>query len=440
MSDDAALLVNSTTPEETGLSDLKPTAAQVLQAVLQRKLVSTREIAILLPRKAERNRETLNLAISRLNGIFVAQGVRIVTDKEEPAYREQYPIQTQQTLLLRSTKLARGPYYLKSATGPSPDLSDEAISGSDYNLLARYFTEMKQIPLLSFEEERELGRRIAEERDLDARNQLVEHNLRFVSWIANRYRWSKLPFEDLLQAGNLGLITASEKYDYRRGRFTTYATWWIRQAIMRAIDDQGQVVRMPVHLQELRRKIRRTSSRLASELGRTPEAEEMAEALGMAKERFQRALIATQMLHVSLDDTPLVENPRGGSNDLTIGEAIPDAETISPDVHVEARQELDSAQRRIAEVIEETLDGLSQSPRNIQVFETFYSFDESGRRRTLESVGNIFGVTRERIRQIVEAIWDEISATGASSMTHDLLVAELVRVDELAKLVGQVSK
>lgn len=417
---------------DAGSIGLKPAATEVLHAILQRKLVSTREIAILLPKRAERNRGDLSLAISRLNGLFVAEGVRIVTDKEEPTHRERYPLGTKQSLL-ESSKYTTSPS--RKPVKALPDLPDEALG--NYDLLARYFAEMKQIPLLSMEEEQELGRRIAEERSLDARNQLVEHNLRLVSWIAQRYRWSKLQLEDLIQAGNIGLITAAEKYDYRRGRFTTYATWWIRQAITRAIDDMGQVVRMPVHIQELRRKVRRTTSRLASELGRPPKSEEIAQALHMTKERLQHVLIVTEMVHVPLDAPPLGSAHDG--DDLTVGDAIPDTRMIGPDVHSEAQQELRFAQRRVAEVVEETLGGLSQSQRNIEVFKTFYGFDESGRRRTLESVGNVFGVTRERIRQIVEAIWDEISATGASSMTHDLLVAELVRVDELAKLVGRVS-
>ena len=245
-----------------------------------------------------------------------------------------------------------------------------------------YLKEIGKVPLLSADEEVELARRMADG-DEDAKKRLAEANLRLVVSIAKRYVGRGMLFLDLIQEGNLGLIKAVEKFDYQKGfKFSTYATWWIRQAITRAIADQARTIRIPVHMVETINKLIRVSRQLLQELGREPSPEEIAEELDMPVERVR------EILKISQEPVSL-ETPIGEEEDSHLGDFIQDDNVPVP---AEA-----AAQTLLKEQLDEVLDTLTE--REQKVLRLRFGMND-GRARTLEEVGKEFDVTRERIRQI----------------------------------------
>ena len=245
-----------------------------------------------------------------------------------------------------------------------------------------YLKEIGKVPLLSAEREIELAKRM-EEGDEDAKKELAEANLRLVVSIAKRYVGRGMLFLDLIQEGNLGLIKAVEKFDYHKGyKFSTYATWWIRQAITRAIADQARTIRIPVHMVETINKLIRVSRQLLQELGREPTPEEIAAELDMPVERVR------EILKISQEPVSL-ETPIGEEEDSHLGDFIQDDNVPVP---AEA-----AAQTLLKEQLDEVLDTLTE--REQKVLRLRFGMDD-GRARTLEEVGKEFDVTRERIRQI----------------------------------------
>ncbi|MFY9115070.1 MAG: RNA polymerase sigma factor RpoD [Dethiobacteria bacterium] len=245
-----------------------------------------------------------------------------------------------------------------------------------------YLKEIGKIPLLSAEEEVELAKRI-EHKDEEAKRKLAEANLRLVVSIAKKYVGRGMLFLDLIQEGNLGLIKAVEKFDYSKGyKFSTYATWWIRQAITRAIADQARTIRIPVHMVETINKLIRASRQLVQELGREPAPEEIAEVMDISEERVREILKIAQ-------EPVSLETPIGEEDDSHLGDFIEDQEARAP---AEA-----AAFELLKEQLEDVLETLT--PREEKVLRLRFGLDD-GRSRTLEEVGHYFGVTRERIRQI----------------------------------------
>ena len=245
-----------------------------------------------------------------------------------------------------------------------------------------YLKEIGKVPLLSAEEEIKLAQRM-EEGDEDAKKRLAEANLRLVVSIATRYVGRGMLFLDLIQAGNLGLIKAVEKFDYRKGyKFSTYATWWIRQAITRAIADQARTIRIPVHMVETINKLIRVSRQLLQELGREPTPEEIAEEMHMSVERVR------EILKISQEPVSL-ETPIGEEEDSHLGDFIQDDNVPVP---ADA-----AAFTMLKEQLEDVLSTLTD--REQKVLRLRFGLDD-GRARTLEEVGKEFNVTRERIRQI----------------------------------------
>ena len=245
-----------------------------------------------------------------------------------------------------------------------------------------YLKEIGKVPLLSAEREIELAKRM-EEGDEDAKKELAEANLRLVVSIAKRYVGRGMLFLDLIQEGNLGLIKAVEKFDYHKGyKFSTYATWWIRQAITRAIADQARTIRIPVHMVETINKLIRVSRQLLQELGREPLPEEIAKELDMPVERVR------EILKISQEPVSL-ETPIGEEEDSHLGDFIQDDNVPVP---AEA-----AAQTLLKEQLDEVLDTLTE--REQKVLRLRFGMND-GRARTLEEVGREFKVTRERIRQI----------------------------------------
>ncbi len=245
-----------------------------------------------------------------------------------------------------------------------------------------YLREIGKIPLLSFEEELELAKKILEG-DEQAKQRLSEANLRLVVSIAKKYVGRGLLFLDLIQEGNMGLIKAVEKFDYTKGyKFSTYATWWIRQAITRAIADQARTIRIPVHMVETINRLIRTSRLLLQRLGREPSPEEIAEEMDMPVERVMEIQKIAQ-------DPVSLETPIGEEDDSHLGDFIQDEDSPAPQ---------DSASFTLMkEQLEEVMNTLT--PREAKVLKLRFGL-EDGRARTLEEVGKEFMVTRERIRQI----------------------------------------
>lgn len=245
-----------------------------------------------------------------------------------------------------------------------------------------YLKEIGRVPLLSAEEEVALAERM-EQGDEEAKKQLAEANLRLVVSIAKRYVGRGMLFLDLIQEGNLGLIKAVEKFDYSKGfKFSTYATWWIRQAITRAIADQARTIRIPVHMVETINKLIRVSRQLLQELGRDPTPEEIAAAMEIPVERVREIQKVAQ-------EPVSLETPIGEEEDSHLGDFIEDEDAPAP---AEAASYI-----LLKEQLEGVLDTLT--PREEKVLRLRFGLDD-GRSRTLEEVGQEFGVTRERIRQI----------------------------------------
>ena len=266
-----------------------------------------------------------------------------------------------------------------------------------------YLKEIGKIPLLSTEEEIELAKRM-EKGDEVARKKLAEANLRLVVSIAKRYAGRGMQFLDLIQEGNLGLIKAVEKFDYRKGyKFSTYATWWIRQAITRAIADQARTIRIPVHMVETINRLIRTSRQMVQELGREPTPEELAKKLDMPVERVR------EIKKISQDPVSL-ETPIGEEEDSHLGDFIQDDNVMVP---------ADQATFTLLhEQLMESLETLTE--REQQVLRLRFGLDD-GRPRTLEEVGRVFHVTRERIRQIEAKALRKLRHPSRSKKLKDYL-------------------
>ena len=245
-----------------------------------------------------------------------------------------------------------------------------------------YLKEIGRVPLLSADDEIELANRI-EQGDEEAKRRLAEANLRLVVSIAKRYVGRGMLFLDLIQEGNMGLIKAVEKFDYKKGfKFSTYATWWIRQAITRAIADQARTIRIPVHMVETINKLIRVSRQLLQELGREPSPEEIVAEMELSVEKVREIMKIAQ-------EPVSLETPIGEEDDSHLGDFIEDQEALAP---------ADAATYELLkEQLEDVLDTLTEREEN--VLRLRFGLDD-GRTRTLEEVGKVFGVTRERIRQI----------------------------------------
>ena len=317
--------------------------------------------------------EKLDLSVEKIEQVydtFESMGIQIVsavpeTDQDMPSLIEDIDlpiIEEEEEPLLDPVELA-----------------------AEFNLddpVRMYLKEIGQIPLLSIEEEQDLARMVAEG-DEAAKSKLTEANLRLVVSIAKKYSGRGLHILDLIQEGNTGLIRAVDKFDHTKGnKFSTYATWWIRQAITRAIADQARTIRVPVHMVEVINKATRCNRKLVQELGREPTLEEIAEELNMPIEKIIEA-------NRTAADTLSLDTPVGDEEDTTIGSFVEDDNTPGP---ADA-----TSNAMLAEALSEILKTLTEREADVLRLR-FGMYD--GKTHTLEEVGQIFGVTRERIRQI----------------------------------------
>ncbi len=290
----------------------------------------------------------------------------------------------------------------KAEAAKQEDLS--APTGVKINDPVRmYLKEIGRVPLLTAEEEVELALKI-EEGDQEAKQRLAEANLRLVVSIAKRYVGRGMQFLDLIQEGNMGLMKAVEKFDYRKGfKFSTYATWWIRQAITRAIADQARTIRIPVHMVETINKLIRIQRQLLQDLGREPTPEEIGAEMDLPTEKVREILKIAQ-------EPVSLETPIGEEDDSHLGYFIEDQEATSPAEH--------AAYELLKEQLEDVLDTLTDREEN--VLRLRFGLDD-GRTRTLEEVGKVFGVTRERIRQIEAKALRKLRHPSRSKQLKDFL-------------------
>ncbi len=266
-----------------------------------------------------------------------------------------------------------------------------------------YLKEMGKYPLMTAEQEVECAKKI-EQGDVAAKEELAEANLRLVVSIAKKYLGRGMSFLDLIQEGNIGLMKAVERFDYRKGyKFSTYATWWIKQAITRAIADQARTIRIPVHMVDTINKVMRAQRELLNELGREPELEEIAERMGLTSEKVNEVLKLAQ-------EPVSLETPIGEEEDSHLGDFIQDEHIATP---VQA-----ATNTLLREKLIEVMDSLSDREKKVLIMR--YGLDD-GKERTLEEVGKEFNVTRERIRQIeAKALW-KIKHPNKSRKLRDFL-------------------
>ena len=296
--------------------------------------------------------------------------------------------------------------YVVEAPKPE-ELTDEELLGSNSakvnDPVRMYLKEIGEVPLLSNEEEKELAIAV-ENGDLEAKQRLAEANLRLVVSIAKRYVGRGMQFLDLIQEGNMGLMKAVDKFDYSKGfKFSTYATWWIRQAITRAIADQARTIRIPVHMVETINKLVREQRNLLQELGQDPTPEQIAERMDMTPDKVREILKIAQ-------EPVSLETPIGEEDDSHLGDFIED-EVIENPVDYTTRVVL-------REQLDEVLDTLTDREEN--VLRLRFGLDD-GKMRTLEDVGKVFNVTRERIRQIEAKALRKLRHPSRSKQLKDFI-------------------
>lgn len=313
------------------------------------------------------------------------KGISVVDENGEPS--------------VRSLKIEKE----KEIEYEDENLEDTASSVKISDPVRMYLKEIGRVPLLTADEEKALAERIAEG-DQEAKQRLAEANLRLVVSIAKRYVGRGMHFLDLIQEGNMGLMKAVEKFDHKKGfKFSTYATWWIRQAITRAIADQARTIRIPVHMVETINKLIRIQRQLLQDLGREPLPEEIGAEMNMAPEKVREILKIAQ-------EPVSLETPIGEEDDSHLGDFIEDYDATSPAEH--------AAYELLKEQLEQVLDKLTDREEN--VLRLRFGLDD-GRTRTLEEVGKVFGVTRERIRQIEAKALRKLRLPSNSKQLRDFL-------------------
>lgn len=298
-----------------------------------------------------------------------------------------------------------GEDVLKSVEDPK--VQESLLSVNSDDSVKIYLRQIGKIPLLSASEELDLAKKIQEEHDAFSKDVLVNANLRLVVSIAKKYIGRGLSFLDLIQEGNVGLIKAAGRFDYKKGyKFSTYATWWIQQSITRAIADKARIIRLPIHMIDSISKIRRTTIELTTELGRTPTKQEIAYRLGLPVSKLT-SIIKSAQSTVSMD-TPATSD----DDSSKIADFIVDNSTITPDGKV--------SQENLLEDTRKILNQLSQKERDVLILR--YGLDNNGIKKTLDEIGSQYGVSRERIRQIETRAISKLKKLCKNEKLHDGLI------------------
>ena len=366
--------------------ELKPNVLNIIQAAQSCGKISTAEIAEFLPHDLTRDRERLARLLTGLIGFFRENEIMLVTKRVTPARRVQGEPQK------GSRYSMQGELDIDVGTeDPEPE--------SDDNVLARYFWDIRPYTrILSHEEVREFCRKVQEEQDMEARNTLVLHNQRLLLKISRRYIGRGLEYADLVQEGQFGLIKAAERLDPDRGMFSTYAHWWVKHTITRAIADHGSLIRTPANKHELYNKVQKIAEQVGWKLGRPPSEEEIAEVGGLPLSTVQKALHHLKIATVSLETAV-------GEEDTTLGELLADEYVVAPDEALMCAEEL--AEHR--EGIEAFLLALSNlcryRKRDFAIFFLRYGFDVDFQGRTQEEIAKVFKITRGGVWFTCNRIW-----------------------------------
>lgn len=371
------------------VAQFEDAVGKLISKGVEQRFVTEQELAKVLP-DIEENLDRLD----DLYELFLDLGIEVIDVREEKIWREKQKkaaLAAKRETVVEIDTIRRGED--DELTNKEEDVIEDKrvdLSEISNDSVRMYLNEIGRVPLLTAEEEVALAKRI-ERGDLSAKQHLAEANLRLVVSIAKRYIGRGLPFLDLMQEGNLGLLRAVEKFDYRKGfKFSTYATWWIRQAITRAIADQARTIRIPVHMVETINKLRYTQRRLQQELGREPLPEEIAVEMGLELKKVNYILKISQ-------DIVSLEAPVGTEEDSKLSDFIQDDKTLSP---------FETSHRQlIKENIAELLHYLSA--REQKIINMRFGL-EDGIPHTLEEVGKEFNVTRERIRQIEGKVLEKL--------------------------------
>jgi RNA polymerase primary sigma factor len=364
----------------------QPTAEPAVLAVdeVRELLAEGREQGYLLSDRVHDLLKDVDLTPEQIDDIFIVfhdLGIDVVESEES-----------------KQPEAASG--QAEEVEAPALDLS---VKTGTTDPVRMYLREIGKVPLLTAQQEVSLAKRI-ERKDMDAKRQLIEANLRLVVSVARRYANRGMSLLDLIQEGNLGLIRAVEKFDYRRGfKFSTYATWWIRQAVTRALADQARTIRIPVHMVETINKLIRIQRQLLQDLGREPTPEEIAHEMGVTPERVR------EILKISQEPVSL-ESPVGDEGDSSLGDFIEDDRAIAP---VDAVDEIIQN-----EELDKVLSLLTLRER--KVIELRFGL-KGEHPRTLEEVGQRFGVTRERIRQIEAKTLAKLKSYRDTQRLHEFL-------------------
>lgn len=365
-----------------------PEVQQLIAKGRDQKFITEQELMGVVP-----NVEENLLLLDELYELFLDLGVEVIDVKEEKIWKERLSKKEEATVKVTIEDVEPTDQDLAQEEAEEEEEEKNAfvdLSEISNDSVRMYLNEIGRINLLTAQEEVDLAKRI-EKGDLSAKQKLAESNLRLVVSIAKRYIGRGLPFLDLMQEGNFGLLRAVEKFDYTKGfKFSTYATWWIRQAITRAIADQARTIRIPVHMVETINKLTHTQRRLQQELGREPLPEEIAAEMDLDLKKVNHILKISQ-------DIVSLESPVGSEEDSKLGDFIEDEGALSP---------FETAHR---EMIKENITDLLQylSAREQKIIKMRFGLDD-GVPHTLEEVGKEFNVTRERIRQIEAKVLEKL--------------------------------
>lgn len=364
-----------------------PEVQKLIQKGVEQKFVTEQELSKILP-DVEENIDSLD----EIYELFFDLGIEVIDVRDEKIWKEKQKKEEKEAEAEDKKEVVAEEESDEEEAREEEPVEEKKVDLSEISndSVRMYLNEIGRVPLLTAEEEVSLAKRI-ERGDLSAKQHLAESNLRLVVSIAKRYIGRGLPFLDLMQEGNLGLLRAVEKFDYRKGfKFSTYATWWIRQAITRAIADQARTIRIPVHMVETINKLRYTQRRLQQELGRDPLPDEIGVEMGLDIKKVNYILKISQ-------DIVSLEAPVGTEEDSKLSDFIEDEKTLSP---FETTH-----QKIIKENINELLEYLSA--REQKIIKMRFGL-EDGIPHTLEEVGKEFNVTRERIRQIEGKVLEKL--------------------------------